>query len=806
MNAPADRSTSPEGTVVRIGVLGGGNVGAAFVESIDEDGAAIERRTGLRLEIASIAVRSLTKPRAPGIDTERLTLDAHTVVGDPTIDVIVELIGGIEPARTLIVDALKSGKSVVSANKELLANYGAELHRTAEAAGVELRYEAAVGGAIPLVRALSVSMRGEPVRRVMGIVNGTTNYILSRMSEERMTYAGALAEAERLGYAERDPSADVEGYDASSKAAILASIAFAADVVAGDVYREGIESVEVADIEFAHRLGYEVKLLAVAERTSERDAPMTVGVRVHPAMVPTDHPLAGVRGAFNAVFIEGEHAGELMLYGRGAGGQPTASAVLGDVIDVAERLVRGGTSFEPRRATVESRPIDELWTQSYLTIDVADRPGVLATVASAFNARRLDPLDGTGRSRSRGASRVHHAPRTRGGRPGDARGTSTARRGPTDRRAPPGHRPRAQMMGNNMDDRRPQTATTAIPWGGLIATYREFLPVSDATPNVTLYEGNTPLLPAPRLSARVGAEVFLKIEGANPTGSFKDRGMTVAMSKALEEGARAVVCASTGNTSASAAAYAARAGLSCIVLIPEGHIALGKLAQALVHGARVLQVRDNFDVALEIVRLLPERAPVVVVNSVNPHRIDGQKSGAFEIVDVLGDAPEMHCIPVGNAGNITAYWRGYRQYQDAGKATHTPRMLGFQAAGSAPIVDGHPIEHPETIATAIRIGNPASWYGATAAASESGGSITAVTDEQILDAYRFLAAEESVFCEAASAASVAGLIKVGVPKGSRVVCVLTGHGLKDPDLAISQISVPEAVEATFDSVVEALGI
>ncbi len=341
---------------------------------------------------------------------------------------------------------------------------------------------------------------------------------------------------------------------------------------------------------------------------------------------------------------------------------------------------------------------------------------------------------------------------------------------------------------------------------GIIRRYRDLLPVSDATPVVTLHEGSTPLVPAPRLSERVGAEVYLKIEGANPTGSFKDRGMTLAISKAAEEGARAVVCASTGNTSASAAAYAKRAGMTCAVLIPEGHIALGKLAQALVHGASVLQVRGNFDVALEIVRRLPERAPVVVVNSVNPYRIEGQKTGAFEIVDALGDAPDVHCIPVGNAGNITAYWRGYLEYKAAGRSTRLPRMLGFQAAGAAPIVAGHPIEHPETIATAIRIGNPASWYGATAAAAESGGAIDAVSDEEILAAYRFLASEESVFCEPASAASVAGLLKAGVAPGSRVVCVLTGHGLKDPDLAISQVRVPDAVDATFDAVLGALGL
>jgi threonine synthase len=323
---------------------------------------------------------------------------------------------------------------------------------------------------------------------------------------------------------------------------------------------------------------------------------------------------------------------------------------------------------------------------------------------------------------------------------------------------------------------------------------------------VTLLEGGTPLLFAPRLSERVGASVYLKIEGANPTGSFKDRGMTVAISKAVEEGAKAVVCASTGNTSASAAAYAARAGLTCAVLIPDGHIALGKLAQALIHGARVLQIRGNFDAALEIVRQLGDTAPITIVNSINPYRIEGQKSGAFEIVDALGDAPQYHCIPVGNAGNITAYWKGYREYQDAGRVTRLPRMLGFQAEGAAPIVAGHPIDEPETVATAIRIGRPASWYGATAAASESGGGIFAVSDTEILDAYRYLAQSESLFCEPASAASVAGLVKMGVPEGATVVCVLTGHGLKDPDIAISQIAVPTAIEADRHAIRAELGL
>jgi threonine synthase len=345
-----------------------------------------------------------------------------------------------------------------------------------------------------------------------------------------------------------------------------------------------------------------------------------------------------------------------------------------------------------------------------------------------------------------------------------------------------------------------------MAWRGLIEEYRAHLPVTDSTPVVTLLEGNTPLLEAPRLSERLGARVLLKVEGANPTGSFKDRGMTMAITKAHEEGAKAVVCASTGNTSAAAAAYAARAGMTCAVLIPDGAIALGKLAQALIHGAKVLQIRGNFDQALEIVRDLPNHAPITVVNSINPFRIEGQKTAAFEIIDALGDAPDVHCIPVGNAGNITAYWKGYLEYHQAGRSTHLPRMLGFQAAGAAPIVLGYPIENPETIATAIRIGKPASWASAEAAASESGGAIDMVTDDEILDAYRYLATNESVFCEPASAASVAGLIQTGVPEGSTVVCVLTGNGLKDPDRAISQIQVPSTVEPTMTEILGALGV
>jgi threonine synthase len=348
------------------------------------------------------------------------------------------------------------------------------------------------------------------------------------------------------------------------------------------------------------------------------------------------------------------------------------------------------------------------------------------------------------------------------------------------------------------------------PWPGLIEAYREHLPVTDATPVVTLLEGATPLLRAERLSAELDLDVWLKVEGANPTGSFKDRGMTMAITKAVEVGAKVVVCASTGNTSASAAAYAARAGLTCGVVIPQGQIALGKLAQALIHGARVVPVNGNFDEALEVVRGLGAMGEVTVVNSINPFRIEGQKTAAFEIVDVLGDAPDVHCIPVGNAGNITAYWKGYLEYERLGHAQGTPRMLGWQAQGAAPLVTGEPVLHPETIATAIRIGNPASWDGAIAARDESGGAIGAVSDAEILAAYRELAATEGVFVEPASASSVAGLrqaVERGlVEKGERVVCTVTGHGLKDPQRAIEEVKLSDPIAPSLDAVAAELGL
>jgi threonine synthase len=350
-------------------------------------------------------------------------------------------------------------------------------------------------------------------------------------------------------------------------------------------------------------------------------------------------------------------------------------------------------------------------------------------------------------------------------------------------------------------------------WQGVIHQYSEFLPVSDKTPVITLNEGNTPLINAYNLSKKLGnnLKIYLKYEGLNPTGSFKDRGMTVAISKAVEEGSRAVICASTGNTSASAACYAARAGIKCAVIIPEGAIAMGKLAQALIHGALVIALRGNFDDALCMVREISKKYPITLVNSINPYRIEGQKTAAFEICDILNSAPDYHAIPVGNAGNITAYWKGYKEYKQAGRITSLPKMLGFQAAGAAPIVENRVIKEPKTIATAIRIGNPASWKYAVEARDESGGLIDKVTDDEIIAAYKLLAEVEGVFVEPASAASVAGVIKLNKqgyfpPGGATIVCVLTGHGLKDPDRAIKVAKEPVIVDVDINKVVEVIGL
>ncbi|HLD82335.1 MAG TPA: threonine synthase [Candidatus Omnitrophota bacterium] len=352
---------------------------------------------------------------------------------------------------------------------------------------------------------------------------------------------------------------------------------------------------------------------------------------------------------------------------------------------------------------------------------------------------------------------------------------------------------------------------------GIIRKYKKYLPVANSTPIVTLKEGDTPLIYANYLSNIVGAQVYLKYEGLNPSGSFKDRGMTLAISKACEQGSKAVMCASTGNTSASAAAYAAKAGLKCIVLIPKGAIALGKLAQALIHGAKVLAIDCNFDLALNLVKEITTRYPITLVNSLNPYRIEGQKTGSFEVCDDLGRAPDFQVMPVGNAGNITAYWRGYKEYKSAGKINKLPKMLGFQAEGAAPIVRGHPIKNPKTIASAIRIGNPASWRQAVAARDESDGLIDMVSDREILSAYKLLASKEGVFAEPASAASIAGLLKLAKKNyfklttndqrltTKQIVCILTGHGLKDPDRVIKTIKEPKVVKANLKAVLKEIG-
>ena len=350
----------------------------------------------------------------------------------------------------------------------------------------------------------------------------------------------------------------------------------------------------------------------------------------------------------------------------------------------------------------------------------------------------------------------------------------------------------------------------AHQWRGVIEEYRDRLPVSSKTPVITLREGGTPLVEAKNLSKILNNEIWLKYEGVNPTGSFKDRGMTMAISKAAEDGAKAVICASTGNTSASAAAYAAKAGMVPAVLVPEGKIAMGKLAQAVVHGATLLQVEGNFDDCLNLARELSEKYPVALVNSVNPYRIEGQKTGAFEVVDFLNDAPDYHVLPVGNAGNITAYWKGYLEYRGDRKSSRLPKMWGFQAAGAAPIVKGEIVKNPETIATAIRIGNPASWDGAVAARDKSGGLIDSVTDEEILNAYRMLAAKEGVFVEPSSAAGIAGLLKHQqngtLPKGKRIVVTVTGHGLKDVHWALESGADPIVVPVNAKIAAEKLGL
>src|SRR5487761_2247420 len=724
--------------VIRVGIIGAGFVGSALVELLSDPSrhlALVDAATA-PIEVVGVCVRDATKPH-PAVASGLITTDAEGLIDTEGLDILVEVAGGLDPARSYIERALDRGVSVVSANKALMAEAGTALARRAHEHGADLFYEAAVGGGIPILRALRTSLAGERIERVMGIVNGTTNFILSKMTSEGRDYAEALAEAQALGYA--------EGYDAAAKVQILASLAFGTALEGEEISREGIAGVRAVDVEFARRAGYVIKLLGVAERVGEHG----VSRRVHPAMVPHDHPLAAVNGAMNAVFVEGTAAGPLMWLGQGAGGRPTATAVLGDVLDAARNRVSGRHDVPfSVDAPLAAVAVGEISSVFYLSLDVLDEPGVLASVVGVFGRHRvsIQSMEQSGVGDEARLSFLTHVARTSDGR-------STL---------------------DGVDD------------------------------VVTLQEGNTPLIRADRLSERLEADVWLKFEGLNPSGSFKDRGMTMAITKAKAANVRTVICGSTGNTSAAAAAYAAKAGMDCVVLVPEGKISLGKLAQAIVYGAQVIQIRGNFDQALNLARELTQHLPITIVNSINPDRIEGQKTGAFEIVDVLGRAPDVLSIPVGNAGNITAYWRGFTQYHFAERCKELPKMWGFQAAGAAPIVLGHPVTNPETIATAIRIGNPASWVPALEVIHESLGDIRSVTDDEILDAYRYVARHESIFCEPASAASVAGLLKYGVPEGSTVVCVLTGNGLKDPDTAVSTSASPPVVDATLKALLAKL--
>ena len=485
-------------------------------------------------------------------------------------------------------------------------------------------------------------------------------------------------------------------------------------------------------------------------------------------MIPRTHPLASVREAFNAVFVESEAAGELMFYGPGAGGSPTASAVLGDLVTVARnRLSETRGAGESAYADRALLPMGETRTRYHVAIDVDDRAGVLAKVAMAFAEHdvSIQTVRQEGRDEDAQLVVVSHQASDR-----QLAETVESLR-------------RMEFVREVTSVMRVEGECRMSQWRGVIEEYRPLLDLPPDIPAITLREGGTPLVQSGWLSGVSGAEVWLKVEGDNPTGSFKDRGMTTAISVAVHDGAKAVVCASTGNTSASMAAYAARAGLKPLVLVPEGKIAAGKMAQAIVHGAQIIMVRGNFDHCLQMAKGLSWDYPVALVNSVNPVRLEGQKTAAFEIVDFLGDAPDFHFLPVGNAGNISAYWIGWQQYFDLGRATKKPVLRGFQAEGAAPLVTGEPFPDPETKATAIRIGNPASWKLAEAARDESGGSFAALSDEQILAAQRDLAAHDGVFVEPASAAGIAGLLQALAAgesfAGRTIVVTVTGHGLKD---------------------------
>ena len=735
------------------------------------------------LQITRVAVRDLDRARDTPLPAGVFTTDGVSIVDDPDVDVVLELLGGLEPARVLVLRALAAGKPVVTGNKELLASAGAELEAAAHAGAADLAFEAAVAGGIPLIRPLRESLAGDRVTRILGIVNGTTNYILTQMSDRGWGFEQALEEATRLGYAEADPTADVDGFDAAAKCAILASIAFDARVTTDDVYREGITGVTAQDIADAARLGYVVKLLAIAELDHD-----DITVRVHPAMVPTEHPLASVRDAFNAVFIEAENAGQLMFYGRGAGGEPTATSVVGDLVRVARHLAFGGRmqGAEGVGLARRIRPMGDTHGQYYLNLHVEDRPGVLAEIAEAFGRHgvSIERVWQEGFGEEAALVFITH------------RAQEAALPGDGDR-AP---RPRLRSRGRQPAPRGGRGVSPepvmhgAHQWRGLIEEYRDRLPVSDATPVITLREGGTPLVHSEALSAHTGAEVWLKYDGANPTGSFKDRGMTLAISKAVEEGAEAVVCASTGNTSASAAAYAAKAGLTCAVLVPKGKIAMGKMAATLVHGARMLEVEGNFDASLDLARDLAARYPVTLVNSVNPFRLQGPEDGGVRDLRHARPRPRH---PLRAGGQRREHLEsldgvlgvpGRRHDRRAAAAVRVPggrrRAAGHGRAGGRPADDRHGDPDRQPCIVGPRDRGCARLRGRHLVGHRP-------PDPGRLPVGRARGAVRGA-CERRERrrACCRPTRRGAIPAGAVVVCILTGHGLKDPEWAISGAAHP----------------
>ena len=762
---------------LRVGLLGAGTVGSAVARAFLERPERLAPFDGARLVLAGVAVRDHGRAAAGGIPEDLLTDAPAHLVASPEVDVVVELIGGDEPARTLIAAALAAGKPVVTANKHVIAHHGPALEALARSTGTPLRFEAAVGAGIPILGALAGDLAANRIDRVRGIVNGTTNFILSAMAERRRAYEAVLADAQRAGYAEADPAGDVEGDDALNKLVILARLAFgslARDRPRSNVARRPPTAWAGRDQRGDRRGGHgrgapwppaqAARRRSPGERARRRSE--AIEARVQPVAVPADSGLGRTGGVVNRVEVDASPLGRLELTGPGAGGGPTSSAVLGDLIAIA----RGGGSTWAGLPPASERAIAAPGRR---------RPAP-ALVLPVGPARPADPRPA----------------RPGGWRPADGFiTTAAAARGAAGRPGGAGHR-RDALSDRGSPHERPDQARAPSPARPrLVERYRAFLPITDATPRLTLGEGFTPLVRLNRIGATLGLPaLYAKVEGQNPTGSFKDRGMVVAVAKAIEAGARALICASTGNTSASAAAYGAAAGLEVVVVLPRGQIAAGKLLQAQVAGARVVAIEGNFDQALRVVRELAESPahPITLVNSVNPHRLEGQKTGCLRGLR----RPRAGARRPGHPG------RQRRQHQCLlGRASATtgrrasspalPRMFGFQAAGAAPIVLGHRVEAPETIATAIRIGDPASWAKATAARDESGGLIEAVTDDQILAAWRDLAREEGIFCEPSSAAGLAGISRLAgegrLDPSATIVCVLTGSGLKDPKTAEANV-------------------